>query len=450
MAENTDKTLRNKLIYQIFIRNYGEKGTFKKVEEDLSRIRDLGTDIIYFLPIHPIGEKNRKGTLGSPYAIRDYRGINPEYGTMEDFISLTEAIHEAGMKCMIDVVYNHTSPDSVLAAEHPGWFYHREDGSFGNRVGDWTDIIDLDYTNPELWDYQIETLKFWAQYVDGFRCDVAPLVPVEFWERARRETKKVRPGCIFLAESVEPGFILHLRGRGIRAHSDAELYRAFDILYDYDIQEFLTGYLKGKSSLQAYADAVNRQEYIYPDEHIKLCFLENHDQTRAAFLVPDKKALRNLTAFSFFRKGTAFLYAGQEFGVSHLPTLFDADPVSLIPEDGTDLTELIKILSKLKKNPAFTDSIFHAEAPLPDVLVAEHSEKEQPGTVCPQNGETKKAAVGIFSLKGKSATVPVPLPDGIFHDEISGRETEVFRGMIRTFGEPVLILPGKASKGAAK
>ena len=111
---------------------------------------------------------------------------------MSDFKSLVGAIHGKGMKCIIDVVYNHTSPDSVLSQKHPEWFYHRPDGSFGNRVGDWTDIIDLDYSNRELWDYQIETLKFWAGIVDGFRCDVAPLIPLEFWLKGLHLAQRVR------------------------------------------------------------------------------------------------------------------------------------------------------------------------------------------------------------------------------------------------------------------
>ncbi|POD88555.1 Alpha-amylase [Lactiplantibacillus plantarum subsp. plantarum] len=128
------------------------------------------------MPIYPVGQKNRKGSLGSPYAISDYRAINPELGTMSDFVELCNAIHDQGMKVIIDIVYNHTSPDSELLSAHPDWFYHHSDGSLGNRVADWSDIIDLDYQNHDLWQYQIDTLKKWAQYVDGFRCDVAPLV----------------------------------------------------------------------------------------------------------------------------------------------------------------------------------------------------------------------------------------------------------------------------------
>ena len=178
MAICTPKGYRNQVMYSIYVRNYSEEGTFEGVRRDLPRICSLGVDIIWLMPIHPCGKKNRKGTLGSPYAISDYRAVNPEFGTMEDFKRLVDDIHANGMKCIIDVVYNHTSPDSVLSREHPEWFYHKPDGSFGNRIGDWSDVIDLDYRNHALWDYQIETLKQWASLVDGFRCDVAPLVPL--------------------------------------------------------------------------------------------------------------------------------------------------------------------------------------------------------------------------------------------------------------------------------
>ena len=219
MAVDTKKSLRNQVLYSIYVRNYSKEGTFAAVQADLDRVKALGTDIIWLLPIHPTGEKNRKGSLGSPYAIRDYRAVNPEFGTLDDFRHLVDAIHARGMKCIIDVVYNHTSPDSWLAENHPEWFYHKPDGSLGNRFGDWWDVADLDYSHPELWDYQIETLKTWARLVDGFRCDVAPLVPLEFWKRARAEVATVRPGCFWLCESVERGFHVAARTQGFASLS---------------------------------------------------------------------------------------------------------------------------------------------------------------------------------------------------------------------------------------
>ena len=185
MAKNTPCELRNAMIYSVYVRNHTSEGTFRALEGDLQRIRALGTDIVWLMPIHPIGVEGKKGSLGCPYANRDYRTVHPELGSMEDFRHLVDAIHANGMKCIIDVVYNHTSPDSTLRYAHPEFFYHAPDGSFGNRFGDWSDVIDLDYGCRALWDYQLETLKMWAEIVDGFRCDVASLVPLAFWKEAR-------------------------------------------------------------------------------------------------------------------------------------------------------------------------------------------------------------------------------------------------------------------------
>lgn len=423
MAENTEKTWRNQVIYSIFVRNHTQEGTFEGVRRDLPRIRELGADVVWLLPIHPIGEKARKGVLGSPYAIRDYRGVNPEYGTLDDFRRLVDEAHRLGMKCIIDVVYNHTSPDSVLAAEHPEWFYHKEDGSFGNRVGDWSDIIDLDYKNRGLWAYQIETLKYWASMVDGFRCDVAPLVPLGFWREARAAVESVRPGCLWLAETVDPGFIAQLRAEGFGCLSDCQTYEAFDICYDYDIYHVFRDYLDGTAPLARYAEAVNRQEVAYPANYSKLRFLENHDQARAAFLVPDGPSLLNWTAFSFFQKGTGFIYAGQEAGCAHLPNLFYKDPVDWT---GPDRSEQFRRLCALKKHPLMADSAYTVQALPGDVLYAVH-----------RKGNRRLA--GVFSVRGAKALARVDVPDGWYENLFDGGRVEVKDGRVSCRGVPVII-----------
>lgn len=424
MAVNTSESYRELVMYSVFVRNYSEEGTFEGVRKDLARIKALGVDIIWLLPIHPVGKKARKGTLGSPYAISDYRGINPEFGTLDDFRRLVAAIHERGMKCVIDVVYNHTSPDSWLAVNHPEWFYHKPDGSFGNRIGDWSDVIDLDYGNKELWDYQIETLKMWAEIVDGFRCDVAPLVPLEFWLRARREVEEVRPGCFWLCESVEPEFITATRAQGMASLSDAELYQAFDAAYEYDIYDSFRGCLTGKNTLERYAGDICRQEYIYPENYVKLRFLENHDRPRAAFLLPDEGRLLAWTAFAYFQKGMTLIYAGQEKGVKHLPSLFDADRVQW--DTGRDFSALMSRLHEIKKDPLFARSSYEVRALPGGVLMASHSSG---GRRC----------VGIFPVSGGSALVDAALPDGLYTDLISGDTVEVHAGMVDVDGRAVII-----------
>lgn len=415
--------LRNMTLYSIFVRNFG--GTFSAVEADLPRIRALGVDAIWLLPIHPIGTAKRKGTLGSPYAICDYRAINPEFGTMDDFVHLCDAAHALGLKVLIDVVYHHTSPDSALVKAHPEYFYRKPDGSFGNHVGDWTDIIDLDFTVRPLWDELIDTLCFWARWVDGFRCDVAALVPKAFWLEARARVETVRPGCIWLAESVEHEFIRYHRMNGLEALSDSELYEAFDICYDYDIYADFAAYAEGKIPLKQYIHALVRQESTYPANYVKLRNTENHDRPRTAALFPDRTVRENWIAWTFFQKGMPLLYCGQEWGVDHVPTLFDADP---IPRDGAPMHEaLLKTLIAMKKDPLFSDGVYTLEARENDTVVSTWT----------LGG---RIAVGVFRLKGEASSPAVPLPDGAYTDLLSGRAYRVERGAVETAREPLVFL----------
>lgn len=435
MAFDTSARLRNQVIYSVYVRNYSEEGTFLAVERDLDRIQGLGVDIIWFLPVYPIGKEKRKGTLGSPYAIADYRRVNPELGTMEDFLHLVQAIHDRGMKCMLDIVYNHTSPDSWLAQNHPEYFYKTPDGKMGNRIGDWGDVVDLDYGSTELWEYQIETLKMWAKIVDGFRCDVAPLVPLPFWLKAREEVAKVNPDCIWLSESVEPEFILDLRAKGMNNLSDSEIFQAFDLCYDYDVHRFFRGYLKGECALSEYAERVNMQEYIYPANYVKLRFLENHDQDRAKEIIAEEDALLNWTAFCYFQKGTALLYAGQENQNAVRPDLFEKDVISL---DGShDISGLIKRLYPVKKLPVMADSSYHVKAfDEAGAIVGEH-----------RGIHSNDRLLGIFSFEGKSGSVETGLSDGVYVNLIDGQEIRIQGGKADLSVCPAVIAAKKQEVG---
>ena len=425
MAYDTDPNLQNQVIYSVFVRNHTPEGMFRALISDLDRIRSLGTDLVWLMPIHPIGTLHRKGSLGSPYAIRDYRAINPEFGTLEDFRVLTEEIHRRGMKCMIDVVYNHTSPDSVLWQKHPEYFYKRPDGTPGNHVGDWTDIIDLDYTVPELWDYQIETLKRWAQIVDGFRCDVASFVPVEFWSRARREIAAFKPDFLWLAESVHRGFNVIARRRGMYSARDVDAYEAFDIEYEYDIREVFDRYLDGNGSLAHWLDLLSFQDFAYPANYNKLRFLENHDTPRIAARVNGALSLKNYTALLYFLKGTTLLYGGQEVASTHTPSLFDADRVQW--DTGTDLAPLMQDLYRLKRETLSADDLFSAEA----------NEAAHLAVMTRDNGQTRK--IGVFSLRGLPGEAAVDLPDGTYTDLLSCESVTVCGGKMPCSGEPIWI-----------
>nr|MBQ8243807.1 alpha-amylase [Oscillospiraceae bacterium] len=425
MAHNTDIRLRDQVIYSIYVRCHTEEGTFNAIHADLDRIRGLGTDIIWFMPIHPIGVKNKKGSLGCPYANRDYRTVNPEYGTMEDFRRLVDAIHDKGMKCIIDVVYNHTSPDSTLVQQHPEFFYHKPDGSLGNHVGEWTDVVDLDYTCRELWDYQIESLKMWAGIVDGFRCDVASMVDVEFWCKARAAVEEVHPGCIWLAETYMGSFALLNRQMGLYSCCDYEMFRAFDMEYEYDIRDVFERYLKGEGRLSNYMDVMNFQECQYPDNYIKMRFLENHDQPRICHFIKDGKILENFTAFLYFLKGSTLLYAGQEFCCDQTPSLFEKD---VFPRNtGRDISAQLAKLNQVKKEILSCEDIIQCSA------------DDENDIAILLRSDTKIRKLGIFSLKAKAAAVAVSFPDGTYINHLDGSAVQVADGHLLCLGNPIVI-----------
>lgn len=432
MAKNTDINLRSDVIYSVYVRNHTQEGTFRALIADLDRIKALGTDIIWLMPIHPIGVKGKKGSLGCPYANRDYRSTNPEYGSMEDFRALVEEIHKRGMKCIIDVVYNHTSPDSVLTVEHPEFFYRKPDGNMGNRVGDWSDVVDLDYHCAALWDYQRESLVMWAGIVDGFRCDVASFVPVEFWEEARAAVEKVRPGAIWLAETVYGDFGQLARKCGMYSANDYEMFRAFDMEYDYDVWHLFRRWLEGSCPLSAYIEAMNFQEITYPENHIKMRYLENHDQRRICAMVKDERALENLTAFLYFLKGTTLIYGGQEYRCETVPSLFEKDVFERSAEK--DFSAFISAMSQLKKTVLSPEDHFRGEA----------DDENHIAVLKRDDNVTLK--LGVFSLKGKSAEVKTELCDGEYINEIDGTAVTVKDGLLRCEGRPIVIVSDRVER----
>ncbi|MDY0214930.1 MAG: alpha-amylase family glycosyl hydrolase [Bacilli bacterium] len=418
--------LKNQTIYQIYVRNHTKEGTFTALISDLPRLKALGVDILYLLPIHPIGEIARKGTLGSPYAIKDYYKVNPELGTLEDFQSFLHAAHSFGFKVMIDIVLHHTSPDAVLLKEHPEFYFYKN-GKLGNKIGDWSDIIDLDYNNKDLWVYMKDMLVYWANIgVDGYRADVAPLVPIAFWEYIREELDKVDQDLIWLSESVEPHFLTLLNANNHVGHSDLEMYCAFDILYDYDVYPSFKAYLEGNGTLNAYLDLVRYQEANYPLGYLKIRTIENHDTSRINDLCKNELVLRNVTAWSFFQNGVGFLYAGQEMKAKHRPTLFDVEKVDLEIKDEEFYT-FIKQLVDMKKYPIFKD--VHTFSILnnahEDVIVARLISDEE-------------RLYGIFNLCGKEVEVNVLIEEGVYENIITGNTFAIKKGSL-VIDEPLIF-----------
>ena len=337
----------NSIIYQIFPRNHSKEGTFKKIEEDLPRISSLGVEIIYLMPIHEIGLKERKGTYGSPYAIKDYFSISKDLGTLEDFKSLVSSIHNKGMKIILDMVFNHTSPDNNLINDHEEYYYHK-DGKICNKVPKWTDIVDLDTLKDETQNYLIKVLKYWiSNGVDGFRFDVASFIPIQFFIRARKELGN---DIIFIGESISDHD--KFRQKGFLVNDDNEMYPTFNSLYNYNYFFKLMDYIKGKGKIDEVIDELNKDK-----NNLRLICLENHDNERIAYLL-DEKRLKNFLDFISFIKGQIFIYAGQEYGNKHKPELFEKDPIDFSYCNKNIFQMYLDMITKKKKQKEINDINF--------------------------------------------------------------------------------------------
>ncbi|RMG94173.1 MAG: alpha-amylase [Chloroflexi bacterium] len=428
MAEDTPLNTRNLVIYEIFVRNHGRHGTFADVTADLPRIRAMGVDVIWFMPIYPIGQKNRKGTLGSPYAIQNYREVNPELGTKEEFRLLCQYAHALGLKVIIDVVYNHTAPDSVLVNEHPEWFYKDENGRLAPTNPVWSDVVDLVYADPALWDYQIETLRQWVELgVDGFRCDVAAAVPLPFWQRAREELAHIKPNLLWLAESVHTAYLLQRRQQGLVAHADSELFAAFDLAYDYDIWPLWEKAVHDPKGVLPYLTALWYQKGIYPAHAVKMRCVENHDQPRIMKRAPTRAQALAWTAFQAFNEGAFLIYAGQESESVHTPDLFEPDRIKW---GSYSLQPFLTELCQLKKHPIVQQGHFTVLRGTPAISALWQAEKE--------------GLFGVFNVSGVVDVQPTPLTNGRYTDLLSGFPVEVRDGQMAVPDSAVILrYPGR-------
>jgi len=412
MAHDTPQSCRNLVIYEIYVRNHGPHGTFVDVEADLPRIRAMGVDVIWLMPIHPIGKVKRKGKLGSPYSIADYGQVNPEYGTRADLSRLIDKAHRLGLKVMIDVVYNHTAHDSALVREHPEWFHQDGRGVPMTTVPEWSDVIDLKHPDEGLSAYLIETLQGWARFgVDGFRCDVASLLPEEFWVNTRRAVAEVKPGVIWLAESVHAAFVAARRADGLIGTSDSELYRAFDLTYDYDICSIWQAAVVGKVPVARYLEMLRFQDSIYPANFVKMRCVENHDQPRIMRFAPSRSQALAWTAFEAFNKGAFLIYGGQESAATHTPSLFDVDKV---PWGNYELQPFLTTLANLKRDPAMVSG----QLILLEDKPAIQATWSWPGA----------SLYGVFNTSAGTGQINVRLSDGIYTDLLSGASVRVKRG----------------------
>ncbi len=403
------KDLLNSVIYQVFVRNETPQGTFKALQDKLDIIKEKGCDILYVMPISPIGLKGRKGTLGCPYAIKDYEAINEEYGTLNDFISLINKTHELGMKIIMDVVFNHTSRDSVLIKTHEEFYYHDKNGNLGNRVGDWSDVYDLDLNREDTQDYLVSVLRLYKSWgVDGFRFDVASFLPATFYRKVKNALSE---DTIMLAEAVDGNFLLEARKSGREVLSNDELFECgFDMCYHYANWHFFSEFLNNQTleNLNIYKATLEMEQASIRQNGLIVRAIENHDRPRICAYKGDEDFHKSLLAYSFFSRGPVFVYSGEESKEVCTPSLFDKDTVTFNNFDKAYYDFYLRNV-KLKKrelNKKLIQSSFMQD--------------KQKGISVINYYENDYKELGLFPLSNDEVEFNVELNDGEYPNLLGG------------------------------
>ena len=322
------------VVYEMNVRQYTPEGTFAAAQKELPRLKRLGVDIIWLMPIYPIGELHRKGTLGSYYAVRDYCAVNPEFGEMKDFENFLSAAKKQGFRVILDWVANHTSPDAVWISNEPADWYERD--SLGRTIVqyDWTDIAALNYDNPSVWQAQQDAMRFWMKKgIDGFRCDMACEVPFEFWQKTISDLREDYPGMYMLAEGEDPR--LHAVG--------------FDASYAWKLHHLLNDMAQGKKGVRELLEHMDEDAAEYPSEAFRLMFTSNHDENSWAGTeferMGDAAQLMAVLTFTL-PGGQPLIYTGQEMGWNHRFQFFEKDPVPAWQEN--EFTDFYRKLIALR------------------------------------------------------------------------------------------------------
>jgi glycosidase len=304
---------KNANIYEVNIRQYTREGTFKAFQEHLPRLKEMGIDILWLMPIFPVGEKNRKGTLGSYYAVRDYKAVNPEFGTMDDFKELVKTAHDLGFKVILDWVANHSSWDNQWIIDRPEWYTKDSLGKMTSPF-DWTDVADLNFDEKGLQEEMINALKFWITEtdIDGYRCDVAGMVPTDFWERVRSELDIMKP-VFMLAEAEQPEH--HIK--------------AFDMSYAWELHHIFNGIAKGEKNANDIESYFAKQDTLFPANAYRMNFITNHDENSWNGTEKERlgDAVNVFGVLTYTLPGMPLIYSGQEVGLDRRLKFFEKDSI---------------------------------------------------------------------------------------------------------------------------
>lgn len=331
----------NASIYEVNIRQYTPQGTINAFRAHLPRLKELGVDILWLMPVQPIGVENRKGPLGSYYSISDYTAVNPEFGTMEDFKTLVKEAHEMGFKVILDWVANHTAFDHRWTREHPDFYTRNEDGSISvardndGKLTDWTDVADLNYDNAEMRRAMISDMLFWIKEadIDGFRCDVAGFVPHSFWQQAVPRLDSAKKDLFLLAEWEDPA-----------------LHDVFDMTYGWEFHHYLNLMAKGDTGTEVLDNYLVKLDTTYPDDAMRMFFTTNHDENSWNGTVFERLGDSHRAFFALcvtFPQGMPLIYSGQEAGLNKRLRFFDKDTISW---NDTTLFDFYERMMWLKAN----------------------------------------------------------------------------------------------------
>lgn len=401
---------RDATIYQLNTRQFTPQGTLKAAQGQLPRLKALGVEIIWLMPINPIGQKNRKGSLGSPYSVADYRAVNPELGTLADLKSFTAAAHKLGLKVVIDWVANHSAWDNWLVAKHPDWYARDWNGNFRPTPWwDWSDIIEFDYSQPGLKQYMADSLLFWIREadIDGYRADVACYVPEDFWADIRARADALKPGLWWLAEC---------ESRDIHA-------RAFDASYGWQWGETMARIANGTADVNGLRIFYAENERKWPTAAQRMVFTSNHDKNSWEGTEFERfgPALTNALVLSFVSEGIPLVYNGQEAGNDRRLAFFERDPIQWRDHSNG---ELIRRLAALKRdNPALHNAPWGGR-----MVQANTNDLAQVLAFVRQANGNRVLAVFNMSAAARRVTFADALPAGRYRDFETGAAVEVKAG----------------------
>lgn len=397
---------RDAVLYEMNLRQFTREGTFAAAERELPRLRALGIDIVWLMPVHPIGAKNRKGTLGSPYSVRDFRAVNPEFGTLDDMKRFVARAHDLGLRVIIDWVANHSSWDNPLVREHPDWYARNWKGEHHpTSWNDWSDIIEFDYDQPGLRRYMTEALKFWVRDVgvDGFRCDVAGMVPLDFWNTARRELDAIRP--VFMLAEWE-ATDLH-----------AEAFNATYAWGWYTAAHEATVGGKGVGPLRGY---YSTHDNAWPREAMRMKFVSNHDKNSwdGTEFEQFGPGLHAAMVLSFVGEGIPLIYNGQEAGNAKRLQFFERDPIEWREHPNGELYR--RLIALKKANPALWNAQWGGR-----MIDVPNSALRHVLSFVRRQGTSQVFAVFNFSGEARTVTFADTLHVGEYDEFATGRRARL-------------------------